>query len=492
MVNKSFFAKQAFALLCKATCMSLCCFTLTLEGAAAQPLAQTATDFTFVAKEAMPAVVSIKVRSAPIKKTKNSIVDPWGANSSDGGGSEFFNDEFLKRFFGLPDEQSLQPTVGQASGFIISADGFILTNAHVVKDTGEVTVILNDGREFNAQIVGQDPGTDIAVVKIDVQELPFLTFANSDDLQIGQWAIAIGNPLGLQASLTVGVISATGRNNLDLARIEDFIQTDAAINRGNSGGPLLNLDAKVIGMNTAIVTNIATGGYMGIGFAIPSNLIIHIMNELIAHGKVTRGFLGVLLQQMDANLAKAFNLDRVEGALVAEVSKDSPADRAGLKQGDIVLKLNNNRIVSIAALRNSIALMPPGAHISLTVLRNGKTIDIPIEIGTVPKERETTPAVPDLSKENKFGFSVQDLTPEIARSLGYGDEKGVIVSYVEGNSVASWAGLKRGSLILSANQQKITSAEAFSRFLESMPKDKPLLLLVKQGDIVRFISLQAS
>ena len=211
--------------------------------------------------------------------------------------------------------ESEQPVVGQASGFIVSPDGEILTNSHVVKDMSEIKVVLNDGREFNAKVVGMDPNTDVALLKIDAKDLPYLKLGDSNALDVGQWVVAIGNPLGLQASLTVGVVSAKGRNNLDLTRIEDYIQTDAAINRGNSGGPLLNLDAEVVGMNTAIVTNMANGGYMGIGFSIPSNLLRAVMDDLKSTGTFKRGYLGVVLQQIDENLAQSFGLEKAQGRL---------------------------------------------------------------------------------------------------------------------------------------------------------------------------------
>lgn len=446
-------------------------------------------DFTGVAKKAIPGVVAIKVK---MSVREGSALNSWGNDSF----NDFFNDDFLKKFFGIPRGKSDQDegreerqTIGQASGFIVSHDGVIITNSHVVKDAGEIEVTLNDGREFTAKLIGQDPNTDIAVIKIDAQDLPYLTFMNSDELRVGEWAIAIGNPWGLQATLTVGVISATGRNNLNLTQLEDFIQTDAAINQGNSGGPLLNFSGLVAGMNTAIVTNMSNGGNMGIGFAIPSNLISHIMNEIMATGKVTRGFLGVMLQQMDANLAKAFNLDRSEGALIAEITKDSPAEKAGLKQGDIVLKYNNQPVTNIASLRNAIALMKPGSKISLTLLREGKPLEISVTIGTFPSQTETPPVE---AKENLYGFSVQELTPEIAKAQNFGNEKGVVISKVEPGTPAAWSGLKKGALIMTVNQKKVGSVEEFNEALEKTEKGKPLLLLVKQGESVRFMSIQVN
>lgn len=450
---------------------------------------QGVMDFTQVAKEAIPAVVSITVKET---KQQTTTQNPWG--SDDDQNNPYGNNDLFKHFFNTPrngHETQQTPVIGQASGFIVSSDGHILTNSHVVKDATEISVVLNDGREFKGKLIGQDSNTDIAVVQIDAKDLPFLTLGNSGNMQIGQWVVAIGNPLGLQASLTVGVISATGRNNLDLARVEDFIQTDAAINRGNSGGPLLNLQGEVIGMNTAIVSSTGTGGYMGIGFAIPSNMLKHVMDELVTKGSVTRGFLGVILQQMDHNLAKAFKLDRVEGALVADVTKGSPAEKSGLKQGDVVLKYDDQTVTNIATLRNAVALMTPGATVKLTILRDGKTSIIPISIGTFPKDNElkNTAEV----KENKYGFSVQELSPELAKTLGLtSEDNGVLITKVNVGSPASWAGLKKGALIMSVNQTKISSVDEFNKELDATEKGKPVLLLIKQEGQMRYISLLVS
>lgn len=446
---------------------------------------QASMDFTSVAKKAIPAVVSIKVKS--LTKQKLNFYNPWGTDE-DSDSNDLFNNDLFQRFFGIPkrnQQEEQEHALSQASGFIISEDGYILTNNHVVKDNTEILVTLNNGDEYKAKVIGSDDNTDVALIKIDAKNLPFLKLGNSDDLEVGQWVVAIGNPMGLQASLTVGVVSATGRNNLDLTRIEDFIQTDAAINRGNSGGPLLNLDSEVVGMNTAIVTNMATGGYMGIGFAIPSNILKVVKGELLSNGSLTRGFLGVTLQTVDKGLAEAFGLKKAEGALVAEVAKGSPAEKAGLKQGDIILKYNKLNVNSIAGLRNAISLMKPGTKILLSVLRNGKIEDINVDVGTYPKETAAAE-----SKHNKYGFEVQNLTPELAQSYGYTEDKGIVISKVNPGSPAAWAGLKKGILILAVNQQKVSTVDEFQKTLEDTEKGKPLLLLVKQGNVVRYISLQ--
>lgn len=438
---------------------------------------QQSNDFRQVAKDAVPAVVSIKVKSN----------GKQGSFSGSEGDVEDIED-LLQRFFGFRGNRAEQaPVAGQASGFIISPDGTVLTNGHVVKDMSEIVVVLNNGKEYPAKVIGEDPNTDIALIKIDANNLPYLKLGNSDKLEVGQWVVAIGNPLGLQASLTAGVVSAKGRNNLDLSRIEDYIQTDAPINRGNSGGPLLNLDSEVIGMNTAIVTNMSNGGYMGIGFAIPSNLLAHVVEDIKTDGSFKRGFLGVSLQPLDDDLAGAFGLENAEGALIAEVTKDSPAEKAGLKQGDIVLKYNNQPVTNIGALRNAVSMMKPGTTALLSILRNGKPLDIKVEIGAFPSvQAEAGAKVKDL----KLGLEVETLTPETASKLGYRGESGVVISRVEPTGPAAWAGLKKGAIILEVNKRKIANLDEFDAALQETPSGKPVLLLIKQGDSTRFVSFK--
>lgn len=440
-------------------------------------------DFTSVAKKGTPSVVSIKVKSL----SQSNI---WG--EEEGDESDLFSDPLFQRFFGRSPRQKQperSPQMSQASGFIVSEDGYILTNQHVVGKEGEVIVTLDDGREFNAKVVGQDPNTDIALIKIEAKDLPALTLGDSDALEVGQWVASIGNPLGLQATFTVGVVSAKGRNNLDIETIEDFIQTDAPVNRGNSGGPLLDMDGNVIGMTTAIVTSNGMGGYMGISFAIPSNMVKHVMDQIVATGSVTRGYLGLTMQAVDKDLAQAFGLSRAEGALVAEIVPDSPAAKAGLKQGDIIIKLNGNSVKNIAGLRNTIALMKPDSKVNLLVLRDGKEVTIPVQIGNFPI---STPAADLPQSVEKFGFSVESLTPELSQKYNLGNDKGIVVSKVESGSAAAWAGLRQGALIMSINKQPINSIEDYNRVMSKLDKNSAVLFLVKQSGVVRFLSLKIS
>jgi serine protease Do len=440
-------------------------------------------DFRQVAKEAIPAVVSIKVKG----QRKQNFRFGFGDQDEDSEDNAL-GEDFLQRFFGLPRQrkQDQMPIIGQGSGFIVSPDGHVLTNSHVVKDMSEIIVVLNNGKEYPAKIIGQDPNTDVALIKIDANNLPYLRLGNSDDLEVGQWVVAIGNPLGLQASLTAGVVSAKGRNNLDLSRIEDYIQTDAAINRGNSGGPLLNLNSDVIGMNTAIISNLANGGYMGIGFAIPSNLLKAVMEDLKSDGSFKRGFIGVTLQPVDEDLAKAFGLEHAEGVLIAEVTKDSPADKAGLKRGDVIVKYNQQPVANSGSLRNAVSLMKPGSSLLLTVLRNNKLTDIKVEVGIFPTAQPIAAQIKDL----KLGLEVENLNSENAAKLGYAADQGVVISNVDPMGPAAWAGLKKGALVLEVNKQKVANVDEFHDALQQTAADKPVLLLIKQGETTRFVSFK--
>ena len=453
-------------------------FTLALINPVNMPaettaLAQPIYDFRQVGRVAIPAVVSIQVKGTGQASDDDETVDP-------------FKDDFWQRFFGLPKQDPSDDIVsGQASGFLISPNGEILTNSHVVNHMSKITVTLNNGKEYSAKVIGQDTNTDIALIQIDASNLPYLKFGNSDDLEVGQWVAAIGNPLGLQASLTKGVVSAKGRNNLDLTRIEDYIQTDAPINRGNSGGPLLDMEGRVIGMNTAIVTSMANGGYMGIGFAIPSNLLQSVITDLKNDGTFKRGYIGVTLQQIDENLASSFHMDSANGALVAEVAKDSPASKGGLQRGDIITKYNNSLVTNIAAFRNAISLMKPGAKVSLAVLRDGKPLQMNLEVASFPNQDQKLSV-----KETKLGIEVENLSTEMAQKLGYGDTPGVLISKIDSKSPLAWAGIKKGTLIMEVNKQKVVSVDEFNQALQKTEEDKPLLLLIKQSGMTRYISVK--
>lgn len=444
------------------------------------PSKMVVADFRGVAKKAIPAVVSIKVQSQkkPSLLGDNQSEDPF----------ELFGDSDFWNFFGIPKGKNpSQLFEGQASGVIVNPKGYILTNSHVVHGMDKIVVQLHDGREFSAKILGDDPNSELALIQIDASDLPYLTLGNSDDLEVGQWAAAIGNPFGLQATLTVGVVSAKSRNNLNIARYEDFIQTDAAINRGNSGGPLVSLDGEVIGINTAIATT-AASGYVGIGFAIPSNMAKNFMNEILSNGKITRGFLGVSLQSIDYKLAKALGLNKIEGALITNVSKNLAAEKAGLQAGDVILRANNRLIDSAATLRNEVYMLKPGTQVTLSVWRKNQLIQIPITIGEYSENTVATLSNP--STKNALGIEVTNITPETIQQSRHLQEQGVIVTKIDPTSIAALAGLKKGVLILAINHQKIANVDEFNQALANAPKDQPILLQIKQGDIYLFLSLQ--
>lgn len=458
-----------------------------LEHASAQShavLDKTSQDFIGVGKAAIPAVVSVQLKS---KGADRSSKAQGGFEEYDPS-LEDFQSDFFGKFFGIPkpDRQRGRMQVTQGSGFIVSPDGYIMTNNHVIREPGSIVVKLNDGREFPGKIIGQDESTDVAIIKIEAKDLPFLKLGNSDQLEVGQWVVAIGNPFGLQASLSVGIVSAKGRSNLDIVKIEDFIQTDAALNQGNSGGPLLNLNAEVIGINTAIATN-GSAGYVGVGFAIPSNMAEHVMEQLISTGTISRGQLGVVLQQIDNDMAESLDLKEPKGALVADVLPGSAADKAGLKQGDVLLKLDGNPIDSVGSFRNFIALQKPGTKIKLTLMRNSKMEDVSVEIGAQNQAEKGDEPAKTISV---LGFDVQSITPDLAKSLNLPDNEGVIVTKVDPSSPASLVGIKKGAVILAVNQVKVNSKEAFDQQIQKSPAEKPFLFLIRQGNVMRYISLR--
>ena len=444
-------------------------------------LKQISKGFSTVAKKATPAVVYIESQGAEktqkLPRNKGPFENPF----------DQFNDDFFNRFFGFPYQQPERPApkkqeMVRGSGFIVSEDGYIVTNNHVVENASKVTVTFNSGKKLTAQVVGTDPKTDLAVIKIDEKKLPFLSFADSEALEVGDWTIAIGNPFGLQATVTVGVVSAKGRSQLHIADFEDFIQTDAAINPGNSGGPLLDIEGGVIGVNTAIVSG--SGGYMGIGFAIPSSMAKRIIEQLIKDGQVTRGFLGVTLQQIDSDLAGFYKLKTPKGALVTDVIKGSPADVGGLRQEDIIIRYNGTLVDSLSTFRNYVSLLPPGSKLKLRVNRDGDEKDLTVVISSVPDE-----IVGPGSPAQKLGLKVENLTPDLAQKLNFSSDPGVVISQVEPGSPAAEAALRPGSLILAVNRRKVLTQEDFNDAIRDASKEGRVLLMVRQGDAVRFVAL---
>jgi len=447
-------------------------------------LDRTAKAFAAVVKKAVPAVVFVRVEKTVESRGTASpfqFQEPF----------DFFNDPFFERFFG-PHFQPRRRMPrkfrqrGQGSGFIISKDGYILINNHVVGDADLIKVKLSDGREFKAKVIGTDPQSDVAVIKIDATNLPVLRLGDSDKLEVGEWVIAIGNPFGLSQTVTVGVVSAKGRSRIGINDYEDFIQTDAAINPGNSGGPLVNIHGEAVGMNTAIFSR--SGGYMGIGFAIPINMAKAIKDQLLKKGKVTRGWLGVVIQDIDEELAKSFGLEKTEGVLIAEVSEGSPAEKAGLKQGDIILRLNGKKVDDLGELRNKIALTAPGTKVKLEVLRENKRRTIQVTIGEQPAGKAIGMAQHEIL--GKIGLVVQDLTEELAKQFGYRESQGVLVAEVEPGSPAARVGIRPGHLIEEVNRKRVHNMDEFVRALAQSKKTKSVLFRVRDGEFSRYVAIR--
>lgn len=403
-------------------------------------------------------------------------------------------DDFFDFFYPFPDgrtkkwkEQSL------GSGVVVSSDGYIVTNNHVIEQAEDIKVTLFDKKTFKAKVVGADPKTDIAIIKIDAKGLPVVPLGDSDRLQVGEFVLAIGNPFGLNNTVTMGIISAVGRADVGVAEYEDFIQTDAAINPGNSGGPLVNIKGEIIGINTAIFSR--TGGYQGIGFAVPSNMVSRVMEQLIKEGKVVRGWLGVTIQDITPELAQKFGLKALEGSLVSDVAKGSPAHKAGIIRGDIILEFNGKKVRDVSSLRNIVAQTKIGSQVEIRILRNNKEEVVRATIMELPSE--AVEAVPgsfegsDINSNVLSGISVVDLTPVIARQLGVDkDEKGVVIVKVEPGSVAEDAGLRKGDIIQEIDRQHIRSQTDFDKAISNIRPNDAVLLFVNRGGRRFYTTLQ--
>ena len=448
-------------------------------------LRQMGKAFASIAEKTSPAVVSLKSERTITREYPSMQEWPFGEPFSDPF-DFFFRRSPRQR---SPQRQYREPRIAQGSGFIISADGYMLTNNHMVEGAEKVDVELTDGRKFTAKIIGTDSDSDVAVVKIDAGNLPYLELADSDTLEVGEWVLAIGNPLGLSHTVTAGIVSAKGRSGFGLADFENFIQTDAAINFGNSGGPLINLDGKVVGINTAIA---GSSGNIGIGFAIPINMAKHVYDQLIKGGTVERGFLGVGVEDLTPETAPYFGLkEDAKGVLIPEVTPDSAADKAGIKYKDIILELNGKPVESRDAFRNQIAMLEPGSQIDLVVWRDGKRLPLTVKLGKRPPTEELTG---NLSPEtlSELGFTVEDLTDELAGRYGYEGQDGVIVGEVESGSQAEQKGIAPGALIKEVNQQKIRNTKEFNEAIKKARKEGGALLLVKRGRFTFFVPLKLS
>jgi len=396
-------------------------------------------------------------------------------------------DDFFEDFFGRrqpreePEEREYRRS-GLGSGVIVGKDGYIITNNHVIENADTIRVRLIDRRTFPAEVVGSDPQTDIAILKVDANDLPAIPLGDSDAIEIGEWVLAIGSPLSpeLAHSVTSGIVSAKGRTGVGLAEYEDFIQTDAAINPGNSGGALVNMNGELIGINSAIATR--TGGFQGIGFAVPVNMARMVMESLLAHGEVIRGWLGVIIQDVDDILAQAMELPVSEGALVSDVQEDSPAEQAGLQQGDVIVKLNGKQILSTSQLRNEVASRAPDSNITLTIIRDGEEQTLEATLGRLEPD-EIAAVEPDEEIDELLGFRVTNLTDENAQRYGLDRARpGVVVSEVRRNSMAARQGLREGDLITHVNRQQVENQSQFYENVRGMQRGDSILLNVTRDN----------
>ncbi len=450
-------------------------------------LKQSGQAFAKIAREVSPAVVNIQSEQI-------------GADAADMADQDISEEipapflDFLRQFDpnGLQFPQRKQTMVRQGSGFIITEDGYIVTNNHLVQGATKITVKLLNNDEYVAKIIGTDPQSDIAVIKIDAKNLPTVHLGNSDQTEVGEWVVALGNPFGLSHSLSAGILSAKGRSSVGLADYENFLQTDAAINPGNSGGPLLDLEGNVVGINTAIFSR--SGGYMGIGFAIPINMAKINIDQLIKKGSVVRGYLGVKIQPLTSDLSSSFGIIDKRGILIAQVEPGTPADKAGLKQGDVIVSLDNQPVLNVGDFRNSIAASDPNTKRTLGIMRNKKLIQAQVMVGNLnASAKSTKPGKEEPHSISKIGISVQTLTEDIAGKIGVKAGEGVVVSSVKPGSIGEMAGLARGCVILEVNQVKVNDVNKFITLVDTAVKNKnaAILMLVQDPQFgTRFVAIK--
>src|ERR1043166_3688058 len=412
--------------------------------------------------------------------------------------SPFSDDPMFRQFFGdrMPQQDTPQRVQGVGSGVIVNSDGYILTNHHVVDGAVEIKVELTDNRTFTAKLVGSDPPSDLAVLKIDAKDLPTLALGDSDKVRVGDPVLAVGNPLGVGQTVTSGIISAKGRQTgLSDGSFEDFLQTDAAINRGNSGGALVNTSGELIGINSQILS--PSGGNIGIGFAIPVNMATAVMGQLLKNGEVHRGMLGVTIQGIDADLAASLNLPAARGAIVTSVAAGGPAERAGIKRGDVITAINNQPVADNNSLRNQVASLGPNSNATVTFVRNGREQTAQVTLTELPDQPkgnsdDNNSEEGGTTGNQRFGLSLQPLTSESAQRYGLetGDQ-GLLVTRVDPTSVAADAGIRQGDLIQEVNRQPVrTFAELSSALRQS--GSRPALVLIKRRDNVIYLTLKAT
>lgn len=447
------------------------------EGRAALP------DFTGLVETLSPAVVNIG--------TTRKVTAPHGLPQLPPGieipDNELF-DEFLRRFFGGDGEMEEFDTTSLGSGFIISADGYVVTNHHVVKDADEIIVSLADRRELKAKLVGSDAKTDVALLRVEATDLPVLKLGNSQDLKVGEWVLAIGSPFGFDHSVTAGIVSAKGRS-LPSENYVPFIQTDVAINPGNSGGPLFNLDGEVVGINSQIYSR--TGGFMGLSFAIPVEVAMNVVDQLKTKGFVSRGWLGVYIQEMTPALAESFGMDRPTGAVVAKVQPGSPAEKAGIKVGDVILSFDGKEITNSAALPPIVGATPVDKKVPVKLNRDGKVMTVRVQLGELPEEEAAAaePHAPEAPKKTtSLGMALVPVPGELREQIDL-PSGGVLVEHV-GDGPAREAGIRAGDVLAMIDGKKIDSVEGFLKLVKGLPKGKSVAVLVQRNQGPVFLALR--
>jgi serine protease Do len=444
-------------------------------------LGNFANGFSAVIKPALPAVVNI--RTSKIVKPQANQMSPM------------FNDPMFRQFFGDQFGQGGKPHAEReqslGSGVIITPDGTIITNNHVIDGATDIKVQLSDKRDFNAKLIGADPKSDIAVLKIEGKDLPTLPLGDSSQLNVGDLIFAIGDPFGVGETATMGIVSATGRSRLGIEEYENFIQTDAAINPGNSGGAMIDIHGNLVGINTAILSHGGSGGNEGVGFAIPMSMAKPVMDQILAHGKVVRGYLGVHIQDFSAELAKSFNFNQSGGVLIGDVSPNTPAASAGLKKGDVIVKLNGQAVSDNNDLRNTISQMAPGTTVKLDIWRDGKTQDYNVTLGELPAEKAAAEGSEESGSGEIQGIEVQEVNPDILQQLNLpAGTRGVVVTSVDPSSAAAAAGVSRGDVIQEINHKPVASAAQYKQLMAGA-SGQPILLLVDSAGITHYVVVEA-
>ena len=433
--------------------------------AKAQSLKEFSGTFADIAEQVKPSVVLIRSKTAPAQTPSRE---------------PFFEDFFGGRGF---QQRPTPRRNGLGSGVIVSEDGYILTNNHVIAGADEILVEFPDSKKMDAELIGADPRTDLAVIKVDGDDLPVLAFGNSDGIRVGEWVIAVGNPAGLEHTVTAGIVSAKGRSDLRITEYDDFIQTDAAINPGNSGGALVDLDGNLIGINTAIVGQ----GYQGLGFSIPANMARDIMTTLVHEGKVIRGYLGIFIQPLSEEMAESAGMTNDHGALVSDIPEDGPAATSDLQEGDIIVGLNGDEVIDSDSFRRRVAVMPPGTTVELDVLRYDGPAKVNVTLGEMPpQDMQVAARTNEQNTETRLGLAVQDVPRDIEARYG----EGVIIANVARNSVAEEAGLRRGDLIKQVNRRPVSSARDFGDIIERLSPGDALMMMVRRGQRQFFIGLR--